>query len=102
MSQEYVNDNNLITKIDKRYLDIKNIEIINIQKGENFMHELAITKQLIESVVSECKLKRIRFPKKIVTELGTFTSYEKDPEATGRGPAQLHYGYSVPQINALA
>ena len=42
------------------------------------MHELAITKNLIETIISECNEQKI-IPRKIITDLGALTSYKKEP-----------------------
>lgn len=42
------------------------------------MHELTITKNLIDIATSECKKEDISSPKKIVAELGSLTGYSKD------------------------
>jgi hydrogenase nickel incorporation protein HypA/HybF len=42
------------------------------------MHELAVTSDLIQLVLTECKKGRITQPKKIFVDLGAFTSYSKD------------------------
>ena len=42
------------------------------------MHELTITKTLIDLIISECKKEGIENPKKIITELGALTAYKKD------------------------
>ena len=42
------------------------------------MHELAVTQSLINSVIEECKKNDIKNLKKIVVDLGFFTSYVKD------------------------
>lgn len=42
------------------------------------MHELAVTQSLINSVLEECKKNNITHVKKIVVDLGNFTSYVKD------------------------
>jgi hydrogenase nickel incorporation protein HypA/HybF len=43
------------------------------------MHELSITKQLIQNILHECKINNIKKPKKIQIELGILTTYKKDP-----------------------
>ena len=42
------------------------------------MHELSVTKSLIDIIDSECRENRIT-PKKIIAELGTLTSFKPDP-----------------------
>ncbi|MEM0467091.1 MAG: hydrogenase maturation nickel metallochaperone HypA [Candidatus Thermoplasmatota archaeon] len=42
------------------------------------MHELPLTTNLIQMVVTECRKRNIARPKKIVVDLGMFTSYSKD------------------------
>jgi len=43
------------------------------------MHELAVTKQLIDLVIKECRKNNLEKPKQIITELGELTTYKKDP-----------------------
>ncbi|MBN2422589.1 hydrogenase maturation nickel metallochaperone HypA [Candidatus Woesearchaeota archaeon] len=43
------------------------------------MHELSITKDLIELIKSECNKNKITNPKNIVLELGSLTTYKKEP-----------------------
>ena len=42
------------------------------------MHELSVTKSLISLILNKCNEKNIK-PKVIITELGSLTSYKKDP-----------------------
>jgi hydrogenase nickel incorporation protein HypA/HybF len=42
------------------------------------MHELSVTNNLIQLVLTECKKRSITQPKKIIVDLGGFTSYSKD------------------------
>jgi hydrogenase nickel insertion protein HypA len=42
------------------------------------MHELSATSNLIQMVVAECAKRKIVHPKKIVVDLGSFTSYSMD------------------------
>ena len=42
------------------------------------MHELAITQEIVKILKSECRDRKIT-PKKVVVELGDFTSYKKEP-----------------------
>ena len=43
------------------------------------MHELSITRKLVEMIKSECKENNIDNPKKIVVEVGKLTNYKKQP-----------------------
>lgn len=42
------------------------------------MHELAVTNNLIQLVLTECQTRKITQPKKIIVDLGGFSSYSKD------------------------
>ncbi len=42
------------------------------------MHELAVTEEIIRIIEAECKERKVT-PKKIILELGDFTSYKKWP-----------------------
>lgn len=42
------------------------------------MHELAITKEMIELVKKECQERGIKSLKSIIIELGSLTTYKKD------------------------
>jgi len=42
------------------------------------MHELHITKQVIDSIIAECRKNKITEPRKILVELGALTTYKKD------------------------
>ena len=43
------------------------------------MHELAVTKTLLNMTISECKEKGIKLPKRVFTSLGKLTAYKKEP-----------------------
>jgi len=43
------------------------------------MHELAITKSLIDMINCECRKNNIKKPKKVFCELGILTSFRSDP-----------------------
>ncbi|MFH1448022.1 MAG: hydrogenase maturation nickel metallochaperone HypA [Candidatus Micrarchaeota archaeon] len=43
------------------------------------MHELAVTKSIIRVVVSECRRRNVKTPKKVIIELGNLTAYKKEP-----------------------
>ncbi|MBN1502365.1 hydrogenase maturation nickel metallochaperone HypA [Candidatus Woesearchaeota archaeon] len=43
------------------------------------MHELRITKVLVEQIVNECNTNNIIEPKRVIVELGELTNYKKEP-----------------------
>ena len=42
------------------------------------MHELGVTRKLIELIVRECKKTEIKSPKQVVLELGVLTTYTEE------------------------
>lgn len=42
------------------------------------MHELAVTEEIVMTIEKECKERKVT-PKKVVLELGDFTTYKKEP-----------------------
>ena len=43
------------------------------------MHELAITKEIVELILEECKRRKIKSVKNIKIEIGNMTTYKKNP-----------------------
>jgi hydrogenase nickel incorporation protein HypA/HybF len=43
------------------------------------MHELSAAKELLDILEKECETKGISNPKKVITRLGTLTTYSKEP-----------------------
>jgi hydrogenase nickel incorporation protein HypA/HybF len=43
------------------------------------MHELAITKNIVDMVLNECRKRKVKNVEKVVIELGDLTSFKKEP-----------------------
>lgn len=43
------------------------------------MHELAITKEIVRIILKECKINKIKAPKKITLDMGSLTTYKSGP-----------------------
>ena len=43
------------------------------------MHELQITKEIIEQVISECRKRDLKYPKKVFVDVGSLSTFKKEP-----------------------